>query len=51
MAPTERLIIPVSGPLAAEIRRVASNLNVKPYVIVRELLAVGLAEKYGITVK
>lgn len=45
------LTIPISGPLAAEIRRIANNFNVKPYVLCRELLTEALEKKYGITVK
>lgn len=46
-----KLMIPISGPLATELRRIANNLSTKPYVIARELLREGLEKKYGITVK
>jgi hypothetical protein len=47
----DKLIVTLSGVYASEIRRVAANFNVKPAVLVRDLVTKGLLSEYGVSVK
>jgi len=46
-----RLSVTLTGPMAAEIRRVANNLQLKPNALVRILVEQGLKDNYGIVVR
>jgi len=45
------ITVTLRGPLAAEIRRVANNLQLKPNALVRILVEQGLKDNYGIVVR